>query len=36
MPRYVRRHWEGVPGGYGRSARSFDYEAFVPGTLDSL
>ncbi len=36
MPRYVRRHWEGVPGGYGRSARSFDYEAFVPDTLDSL
>lgn len=36
MPRYVRRHWEGVPGGYGRSARSFDYDAFVPDTLDGL
>ena len=36
MPRYVRRHWEGVPGGYGRSGRSFDYEAFAPDALDLL
>jgi Fic family protein len=36
MPRLIRRHWEGIPGGYGRSARSFDYEAFVPDTLDAL
>ena len=33
MPHYVRRHWAGVPGGFGRSARSFDYDAFVPDPI---
>ncbi len=33
MPHYVRRHWAGTPGGFGRSARSFDYDAFVPDPI---
>ena len=33
MPHYVRRHWAGVPGGFGRSARSFEYDAFVPDPI---
>lgn len=36
MPALVTRHWEGTPGGYGRSARGFIYQAFVPDVIAGL
>lgn len=36
MPRTVRLRWEGQPGGYGESARTFVYEAFVPDPVSSI
>lgn len=36
MPRRVRQFWEGTAGGFGESARSFWYEAFVPDPIASI
>ncbi len=36
MPRIVRRRWEGQAGGFGESARTFWYEAFVPDPIASI
>lgn len=36
MPRTVRLLWEGHAGGYGESAHTFAYEAFVPDPVSSI
>ena len=36
MPQRVRQLWEGQAGGFGESARTFWYEAFVPDPIASI
>jgi Fic family protein len=36
MPRTVRQLWEGTAGGFGESARTFRYEAYVPDPIGSI
>lgn len=36
MPRTVRRIWEGQAGGFGESALTFSYEAFVPDPIAGI
>ena len=36
MPRMVRQLWEGQAGGFGESARTFWYEAYVPDAIASI
>jgi Fic family protein len=36
MPRTVRLLWEGQAGGFGESARTFAYDAFVPDPISSI
>ena len=36
MPRTVRQRWEGQAGGFGGSARTFWYDAFVPDPISLI
>jgi hypothetical protein len=36
MPRLVRQRWEGQAGGFGETARTFWYEAFVPDPIAEI